>query len=119
LREENVQLRQQLETLQADLARSRTEHTALRQQLQHRPESADRTGIGAAQVGSGNGPGTSSGSGAPSPVTAMRTHLVQRGESPIAIARKYGIKLSAFMAANPGLDPRRMPAGKTVNIPAP
>jgi LysM repeat protein len=44
---------------------------------------------------------------------------VQAGESPYSIARKYGVKLEALMAANPGLEPTRMPIGRTLNIPAP
>jgi tetratricopeptide (TPR) repeat protein len=48
---------------------------------------------------------------------APRTHLVKPGETPTTIARQYGVKLDAFLRANPGLDPRRMRAGQTVNIP--
>lgn len=35
------------------------------------------------------------------------------------IARKYGVKVEALMAANPGLDPRRLRVGQTLAIPAP
>ena len=41
------------------------------------------------------------------------------GETPTAIARKYGVKVSALMAANPRLDERRLQPGQTLNIPAP
>jgi len=47
----------------------------------------------------------------------LRTHRVQAGESPAAIARKYNVKLDAFMAANPGLNPTRMQVGQVVNVP--
>lgn len=50
--------------------------------------------------------------------TAARTHVVQSGETPMAIARKYGVKLDDLLRANPGLDPKRMRAGKTLNLPA-
>jgi tetratricopeptide (TPR) repeat protein len=53
------------------------------------------------------------------PAGTLRKHVVQAGETPSAIARKYAVKLDAFMAVNPGLDPRRMRAGQTVNVPAP
>ena len=33
------------------------------------------------------------------------------------IARKYGVKVEALMAANPGLDPRRLRVGQTLTIP--
>ena len=54
-----------------------------------------------------------------SPVRLManRTHVVQAGETPAAIARKYGIRLDALMSANPGLDPRKLRVGQTVNVP--
>jgi LysM repeat protein len=56
----------------------------------------------------------------PAPIARQtRTHVVQSGESPYSIARRYGVKLDALMAANPGLDPRRMRVGQTLNIPAP
>lgn len=49
----------------------------------------------------------------------LRTHTVKAGETPSAIARKYGIKLDALMAANPRLDPRRLQVGQSLAIPAP
>ena len=51
--------------------------------------------------------------------SATRTHTVQSGESPYTIARKYGVKLDALMAANPGVDARRLRPGQTLKIPAP
>jgi tetratricopeptide (TPR) repeat protein len=50
-------------------------------------------------------------------VTA-RKHTVADGDTPSSIARKYGVKLDALMAANPGLDPRRLRIGQTLNIPS-
>lgn len=50
---------------------------------------------------------------------ATRTHTVRQGDIPDTIARRYGVKLEALLAANPNLDPRRMKIGQTVNIPAP
>ena len=48
---------------------------------------------------------------------ATRTHRVVAGESPVAIARKYNVKLDAFMAANPGLNATRMRIGQIVYVP--
>jgi tetratricopeptide (TPR) repeat protein len=48
-----------------------------------------------------------------------RTHTVQSGDVPYSIARKYGVKLEALMAANPGLEARRLRIGQTVTIPVP
>ncbi len=50
---------------------------------------------------------------------SVRTHTVQAGETPAAIARKYGVRLDALMSANPTLEPRRMRVGQTLNIPSP
>jgi tetratricopeptide (TPR) repeat protein len=46
-----------------------------------------------------------------------RTHTVKPGETPLLIARHYGIKLQALMVANPRLEPRRMRVGETLTIP--
>ncbi|HWV99860.1 MAG TPA: LysM peptidoglycan-binding domain-containing protein [Candidatus Acidoferrum sp.] len=54
----------------------------------------------------------------PAPITT-RTHTVKGGETLAQIARKYGIKLDALIAANPGLDPRRLQVGQTLAVPAP
>ncbi len=56
------------------------------------------------------------GDGASSSAPA-RTHLVQAGETLTAIARKHGVKLDDLLRANPGLNPRRMRAGSTLNLP--
>jgi tetratricopeptide (TPR) repeat protein len=56
----------------------------------------------------------------PSPAAAsVRTHKVQAGETPAAIARKYNVKLEALLASNPRLDPKRMQVGQVLNVPAP
>ena len=115
LRDENTQIRRQMEALQAELARRETELAALRQQAGS--QSARLTG--SSPTGGGNGPAHGSGEDAPVVANALRTYVVKSGETPIAIARRYGVKLSAFLAANPGLEPRRMRAGQTVNIPPP
>jgi LysM repeat protein len=52
------------------------------------------------------------------PPPKTRTHTVKSGDTPASIARQYGVKLSALMAANPRLEPRKMKVGQTVNVPA-
>jgi LysM repeat protein len=49
----------------------------------------------------------------------QRTHKVVSGDNPAKIAARYGIKLSALRAANPGLDDRRLRVGQTLVIPGP
>jgi LysM repeat protein len=46
-----------------------------------------------------------------------RTHTVASGETAAGIARKYGVKLSALQAANPGMNPTRIRVGQVLNIP--
>lgn len=48
-----------------------------------------------------------------------RSYAVKSGETPVSIARKYGVKLDVLMAANPGLNPSRLRVGQTLAIPAP
>lgn len=66
-------------------------------------------------------PATSSqaGSSRQPAVSAARKHTVQAGESPYSIAKKYGVKLDALLAANPDIEPKRLKIGQTLNIPAP
>ena len=46
-----------------------------------------------------------------------RTHRVQAGETPTAIARRYNVKLASLLTANPGLNPRRLQVGQSLAIP--
>ncbi|MGB7768637.1 MAG: LysM peptidoglycan-binding domain-containing protein [Verrucomicrobiia bacterium] len=48
-----------------------------------------------------------------------RRHTVVAGETAVRIARRYGISLDALLAANPGLEPRRMRVGQVLNISSP
>jgi len=52
-----------------------------------------------------------------SPARVKRTHVVKSGETLATIARRYGIRLDALKACNPGLDPRRLRVGQTLNLP--
>ncbi len=54
----------------------------------------------------------------PSPAAPARTHKVQAGETPSAIAKKYSVKLEALMLANPGLNAKRLKVGQLLNVPA-
>ena len=49
----------------------------------------------------------------------LRSHAVKAGDTPTSIAKKYGVRIEALMAANPGLDPKRMKVGQPVKIPSP
>ena len=59
--------------------------------------------------------------GTPPPVSPAgpRKHEVKAGETPAGIARRYNVGLNALMAANPGVDARRLKVGQSINIPTP
>ena len=48
---------------------------------------------------------------------STRRHKVQSGETPVAIARRYNVKLDALLTANPSLNPKRMQVGQSLVIP--
>jgi LysM repeat protein len=50
---------------------------------------------------------------------AVRTCTVREHETVASIARRYGVPLSALLAANPEVEPRHLRVGQTLNIPAP
>jgi LysM repeat protein len=52
------------------------------------------------------------------PPVAGRAHTIKAGETPTAIARKYGLKVETLMAANPRTDARKLQPGQTLTIPA-
>ena len=45
------------------------------------------------------------------------THVVQSGETPAIIAKKYGITTKALLAANGNLDPKKLKIGQKLVIP--
>lgn len=53
----------------------------------------------------------------PGPSAHGRTHAVERGETAMAICRKYGIRLSALENANPQVNVSRLRVGEILNIP--
>jgi tetratricopeptide (TPR) repeat protein len=53
------------------------------------------------------------------PENSVRTHAVAAGETEAAIARKFGVKLSALQAANSGVNPTKLRFGQILNIPPP
>jgi LysM repeat protein len=50
---------------------------------------------------------------------ASRTHTVVAGETAMGITRKFGVKLSALQAANPGVNLGRIHTGQVLNLPSP
>ena len=76
--------------------------------------------LASAQKNLANASGGSTTSAIPvNPVTAAaKTHTIKSGDTPAAIARKYGFSLNALMSANPALDPKKLRIGQVINLPA-
>src|SRR5688572_26066479 len=55
----------------------------------------------------------------PAARTNGRTHTIRAGDTAFSIARSYRVRLEALLAANPKLDPSHMKVGQAVTIPAP
>ena len=125
---DNIRLGQQVEMLQTQLAQCAAAMTnAAGARFAPLPGTAPNKGGAAKKVAqsdqrrapellAGSLPGGAS-TNPPRPAVAVRKHTVKSGETPAAIARKYGVSLNALLKANPGLDPRRMKIGQTVNLP--
>ncbi len=110
---ENNQLRRHLEVLAAQAAARGTVTAAAPPPVAVVPAAVPAKTAGAAKLPA---PAPAP---AKAPASATRTHTVKAGEIPEAIARRHGVKVEALLAANPGLDPKRLRIGQTLNIPAP
>ena len=123
LRAQNAQLRAQIEQLQAQLL------TRPATPVSPNPPAAREVGTPAGSSSPVQPAETSAGSrspatgaenraGTPASSSRRRTHVVKSGETITSIARQYSVKPGSLQAANPGLDPRRMRIGQTLNVPA-
>lgn len=52
-----------------------------------------------------------------SPIAHGHTHVVEHGETAMAICRKFGIRLAELEAANPAVNLSRIRPGEVLNIP--
>jgi len=123
LREENQMLRKQIDSLQAYLsgrpqvvnaAPAPTNYSGLRSTTATAPASGDRPRASLASASSTSPASASSPAGG-----RGRTHAIAAGETLAAVARRYQVKISALLAANPGLDPKHLRVGQTVTVPTP
>jgi LysM repeat protein len=49
----------------------------------------------------------------------VKSYTIREGDTPAGIARKYGVKVDALMAANPRADARHLKIGQALAIPTP
>jgi len=112
LQAENRQLRAELEQLRGDVAA----RSGSRNPPPARLASGRIDPVPGGKPAGGNlapptaGRPVSAGSG-------VQTHKVISGETLTSIARRYRIKVEALLAANPGVDPRRMRIDQRLTIP--
>jgi hypothetical protein len=115
LREENSQLRRQVEFLQGQaLARSSNTAAPSPVALVTRTNPATETpetGRTAASTA------TSDRAAAVSTLNGARKHVVRDRETFASIARLYKLRTEAVMAANPSIAPTRLRSGQTLTIP--
>jgi LysM repeat protein len=55
---------------------------------------------------------------APPATTDTREYAIAKGDTLGALAKKNGVSLKAMLAANPGIDPKKLKVGQKVQIPA-
>jgi tetratricopeptide (TPR) repeat protein len=111
--EENKRLIEENKRLSEELAKWRATATS-------------PTGLVGNQLQQSGGPGTSS-QVAPqqgrtttqgaAPLSPRRSYTVKAGDTPTSIAKQFGVKVEALMAANPKLEARRMRTGQVLNLP--
>lgn len=122
LAEENKRLKAELEQWKVYAAslQALTNRSAMPVEAGATGGAAGDRGPGARLANSRQAGGTSAGTGgtAVAKAPATRTHSVKSGETPSSIARIYGVKLDALLAANPGVNPKRIRVGQVLKIPA-
>jgi len=122
-------LQAEVKALQDERIRLASENAALKEQLaitsrqpvaaaSNRTTHATATGPGRTEL-AGSLPATPSGPDLePSALVAVRTHVIQKGETLYGLSRRYQISQAALIAANPGLSAGNFPIGRTLAIPA-
>jgi tetratricopeptide (TPR) repeat protein len=123
---ENKQLEAQLTDLQNQLAQAKSDAKGRAQQAEEsrRAQEESRHAVAPVvarveHVESGHSNGATK---RPTPAAKasgrMRSHVVQRGETFAAIARRYSLPVSVLESANPQVRPTHLLAGQTLNIPS-
>jgi LysM repeat protein len=124
LKDENQQLRRQLEAVNAQAASRFVAPAALAASEASPPPArpqSEGTGIDTPVVVATR-PQEQPKERNPAPPTnrsSAKTHTVRAGDTAFSIARNYRVRLDALLAANPSVDSRRLKIGQTISIPSP
>jgi LysM repeat protein len=116
LTEENKQLHAELEKWSSYAARLQTltNQTSFPARI---PQAGQVNPLPPTAVAFAQAPSSLAGGPISASRTTNRTHTIKAGDTPTLIAKKYGVRLDALMAANPNLDPRRLRVGQVLRIP--
>lgn len=120
LKDENAQLRRQLQTLQAQVASQFVAPASLGSSSQQPATSGPTTTTERIDTPILVVTNTAAPIARERPTQssrAFRTHTVRARETLYSIARRYDIKVDALLIANPGLEARRLKVGQTINVP--
>jgi LysM repeat protein len=109
--------------LQADVDRLTAENLALKQQIEllrrQRAATPALSEAGAQPPRPASNTSVRTVTAAPAAASSRpRVHIVRERETISSIAAKYGLKVGAVLAANPGVEPRRLRVGQSLNLPA-
>jgi LysM repeat protein len=113
LAEENRQLRDQVTRLQAASSQVSSNSRPVVSTLAAASTTTDTTRTATRPAAS-----TSGNFRTERALVSSRTHRVQAGETPLAIARRYNLKVDTLLVANPGVNPKRMKVGQSLVIPS-
>lgn len=120
---ENIQLKQRVGTLEAQLAGRPVVPVPTPQAPLPLPSAAPiaSPAVPPTQPAANPAPPLSqnvkSSSPAPVPSRPARTYTVKAGDKLTTIAKTHGVELSKLLQANPNVDPARMQIGQTIKIP--
>jgi tetratricopeptide (TPR) repeat protein len=120
LRDENERLLRLVETQKVQMAALHLQLSTTRTALASNQAFIERrlpAAAPGATPGRGLTPQVSDRSGFPPAGT--RVHRVRERETLAAIARTYRVRLEALVAANPGVNPKRLKVGQALTIPSP
>lgn len=114
LKQDNANLRKQVEIAKAELAAQTAASAAAGSVRTPLPDSFPNRATVRPSVGVGAGPRITP----LPPVPVGRAHTVKAGDTLFSISRQYGVKMDKLVAANPGLNPKRVRPGQALTIPA-
>ncbi len=105
------------QNLQRTVDRLTAENLALKQQLAALQHAAARAEIPQRGAESVRVSANATSAVEPAAQSHARVHIVKDRETISSIATQYCIKVSAILAANPRVDPRRLRIGQSLNLP--